>query len=112
QRGDVDVVETARVDADLIGVGARHVKGVNAAMAAEGVMCGSGIEPIGRQLPLSTEQLEAAERHGKMQDARFRPDRAVAFADRAEIGPDANPYSTAMAATRIGFEHRPSSINE
>ena len=81
-------------------------------MAAEGVLCRSGIEPIGRQLPLCTEQLEAVERHGKMQDALFRADRAVAFADRAKIGPDAEPYSTAMAATMIGFEHRFSSVND
>ena len=84
---------------------------MNAAMAAEGVLCRSGIEPIGRQLPLSAEQLEAVERHGKMQDALFRADRAVAFAYRAEIGPDAEPNSTAMAATMIGFEHRSSPVN-
>jgi hypothetical protein len=47
-----------------------------------------------------------------MQDALFRADRAVAFADRAEIGPDAEPYSTAMAAAMIGFEHRSSFVNE
>ena len=81
-------------------------------MAAEGVLCRSGIEPIGRQLPLSAEQLEAVERHGKMQDALFRADRAVTFADRAEIGPDAEPNSTAMAATMMSFEHRSSSVNE
>jgi hypothetical protein len=81
-------------------------------MAAEGVLCRSGIEPIRRQLPLSTEQLEAVERHGKMQDALFRADRAVAFTDRAELGPDAEPYSTAMAAAMIGFEHQSSFINE
>src|SRR5438046_637016 len=86
--------------------GARHVKGVYAAIAAEGVLCRSGIEPIGRQLPLSAEQLEAVERHGKMQDAFFRAHRAVAFADRAEIGPNAEPNSTAMAASMIGFEDR------
>ena len=57
-------------------------------------------------------ELKAVERHGKMQDALFRADRAVAFADRAKIGPDAEPYSTAMAATMIGFEHRFSSVND
>jgi hypothetical protein len=79
-------------------------------MAAEGVLCRSGIKPIGRQLPLSAEQLKAVERHGKMQNALFRADRAVAFADGAEIGPDAEPNSPAMAATLIGFEHRSSSL--
>jgi len=80
-------------------------------MAAEGVLCRSGIKLIGRQLRLSAEQLEAVERHGKMQNALLRADRAVAFADGAEISPDAEPNSTSMAATLISFEHRSSSLN-
>ena len=58
------------VDADLIGVGARHVKGVNAAMAAEGVLGGPRVELVGRELALAAQQLETSKRFA---DALFVP---------------------------------------
>src|SRR4051812_6717264 len=46
QRG-TDVVETAGIDADLVGIRARHIEGMHAAIPAEGVLRGVGVELVG-----------------------------------------------------------------
>jgi hypothetical protein len=51
----VDVVEAANVDAELVRVGSRHIEGVNAAMAAEGVLGGQRVEPVRGELFLATQ---------------------------------------------------------
>ena len=52
-RSDIDVVETARIDVDLVGIGARHIERMNAAGGAERVLRGAGIEPVGGQRVLA-----------------------------------------------------------
>ena len=52
-RSDVDAVEAAHIDVDLIGIGARHIERMNAAGGAEGVLRGAGIEAVGGQRVLA-----------------------------------------------------------
>src|SRR5262249_18300331 len=59
ERGEVDVVEAARVDVDLVGIGARHVERMHAAVPAEGVLGGAGVELVGGEIVLAAEELEA-----------------------------------------------------
>jgi hypothetical protein len=54
----IEIVETAGVDAVLVGIGTRHVKGVDAAGSAEGVLRRAGIEPVSRHLSLAAQQFE------------------------------------------------------
>src|ERR1700741_1772890 len=37
-RRDIDIVETARIDVDLVRIGARHIEGMDAARRAEGML--------------------------------------------------------------------------
>src|SRR5262245_23147405 len=48
-RRDIDIVETADIDVDLVGIGARHIEGMDAADRAEGVLGRAGIELISGQ---------------------------------------------------------------
>jgi len=72
ERRDIDAVEAARVDVDLVGVGARHVERMDAAGGAECVLRRAGIEPVGRQRILAADQLELFRRHDEMQKTLFR----------------------------------------
>src|SRR2546428_1748218 len=98
----VDAVEAADFDAELVGIRARHVEGVNAAMPAEGVLGGSRVELVGRELVLAAQQLEPFRRHDEMQKAFLGADRAIALGDVREVRSDAKANAAAMAAP---FEH-------
>ncbi len=80
-RREIDALEAADVDVDLIGVGARDVEGVDAACGAERVLRRAGVKPIGRQRIGAAEKLEGVARHDQMQEALLGADRAVAFGD-------------------------------
>src|SRR5580700_5174898 len=104
------IVEAAGVDAELVGVRARHVERVHAAGGAEGMMSRSGIEPVIRHLAIAPQQREIRRRDGDMQDAFFRADRAGALANRSwhgQIGPYPEPDPAAMTAALVGL-HRAS----
>src|SRR5271167_428221 len=69
ERRNIDAVETAHIDVDLIRVGARNVERMNAAGGAERVLRDAGIEAVGRQRILAAQQLEQVPRHNQMQEA-------------------------------------------
>src|SRR5437764_3126825 len=53
--GQIDPVDAARVDVDLIRIRARHVERVHAAMFAKRMLRRSGVELVRRQIILSAE---------------------------------------------------------
>ena len=55
ERRRIDPLQAASVDADLVGIRARHVKGVDAAMPAECVLRGIGVELVGREIRLALQ---------------------------------------------------------
>jgi hypothetical protein len=80
---------------------------VNAASPAEGVLRRAGVEPIGRHLAFAAQQLEILRGDSNVQYPFLCADRAVAFADRrrCQIGPDAAPDPSAMAAAFVSLKH-------
>lgn len=104
-RSQVDAVETAHIDVDLIGIGARHVERMNAAGGAEGVLRRAGIEAVCRQHLLAAEQFELLRRHDEMQESLLGADRAIALGDAVEIGGDAKAHPAAMATAIVGLWH-------
>src|ERR1700730_6287197 len=103
----IEIVEAAGVDAVLVRVGARHVKSVDATSRAEGVPCRAGVEPIGRHLAVTAQQLEILGCHGNVQYPLLCADRAVALADRGrcEIGPYPEPDPPAVTAAFVSLQH-------
>src|ERR1700733_8216212 len=69
KRCNIDAVETAHVDVDLVRIGARTIERVDAACRAEGMRGRAGIEPIGRQRIGAADKLEAIRPHDEMQKA-------------------------------------------
>jgi hypothetical protein len=57
---------------------------MNAAMLAESVLGGPGVELVGGQLTLPAEKLELLPRHYKVQKSLFAADRAIAFGDTVQ----------------------------
>ena len=84
----VDVVEAANVDAELVRVRSRHIEGVNAAMAAECVLGGQRVELVGGELVLAAQQLKMFRRDDEMQKTFFGADRTVALDDVRQVGGD------------------------
>src|SRR6266545_4355573 len=80
-RGEIDIVDAARVDIDLVRIGTRHVEWMDAANLAEGVLGHAGVERVGGEVIPAAEKLEALRRHDQMQDSLFGADRAVADRD-------------------------------
>src|ERR1041385_5431283 len=107
-RRRIVLVEATRVDAVVLRVRTRLVEGVDAAMAAEGVLRHSGAEDVGRHLVGAAQDIQPLARDGQMQNALLCADRAVAFADNGlfEIDLDAEPHPPAMTPALIAFEHR------
>src|SRR5206468_5804023 len=103
------LVKAARVDAVVLGVRARLVEGVDAAMPAKGVFRYARAKGVGRHLVSAAQDFEALVRDGQMQDALLCADRAVAFPDHGvrQIDLDAEPHPPAMTASFICLEHRP-----
>src|SRR5207302_2910495 len=105
QAGSVDLVETARVDGDPVGLRARHVERVHAAMRAEGVLCHAGAEGVGGQRVLAAQQFEMLRLDRQMEDALLRANRAVALRQQVQIDLRAEAYPAAMAAALTSFQH-------
>src|SRR6516165_4467815 len=63
----VDVVEAANVDAELVRVRSRHIEGLSAAMATECVLGGQRVELVGGELVLAAQQLKMFRRDDEMQ---------------------------------------------
>ena len=54
----IKIVEAAGVDAEILRIGAGNVEGMDAAMAAEGMLRDAGIEAIGGEIVTAAQQLE------------------------------------------------------
>src|SRR5205807_8384622 len=94
---DIDAVKATHIDVDLIGIGTRNVKRMNAASSAKSVLRDTGIKSIGRQRILAADQLECFRRHDEMKKAFFAADRTIALGHPRQIRRYAKPDATAMA---------------
>ena len=65
------IVEAAQVHAVAVGVRARHVEGLDAAVPAEEVTSLSGVEGVGRERVLAPQQPEVLARHDQVQVAEL-----------------------------------------
>src|SRR5262249_38286586 len=101
--GEIDIVQAAHVDVDLVGVGTRHVERMNATHPAEGVLGGLGVEDVSGEIVLPAQQLEPFGWHDQVQDALLGADGAIAFRDLCKLGGDAKAHPAAMATAF----HRP-----
>ena len=79
---------------------------MHAAVLAEHVLCGLGVELVGGQIVLAADELEALRRHDQVQNSFLDADRAIAIDHRREIGRDAEAHAAAMAPTLHGRQHR------
>src|SRR5438309_11660379 len=61
--GKIDIVEAARIDVDLVRVGARYVERMHAAVLAEGVLRDPGVERVGGEVVAAAQELEPLGRH-------------------------------------------------
>src|SRR5713101_6946097 len=110
QARPVDAVETAGVDGDLVGLRARHVKGVHAAMRAKGVLGHAGAEGIGGQRIFTSKKLEILRRGNEVEDSLLSAYRAIALRQPVQVDPGAEPYPTAVAAALTSFKHSSHSL--
>src|SRR6266545_7280674 len=67
-RGEINIVDAARVDVDLVRIGPRHVERMDAAHLAERVLRDAGVERVGGEIIPAAEKLEALRRHDQVQD--------------------------------------------
>src|SRR5262249_37326510 len=90
----IKIVEAAGVDAKILWIGAGNVEGMDAAMAAEGMLRDAGIEAIGGEIVTAAQQLELPGRGANVKDALLSADRAVAFAHGRllQVDADAEPH--------------------
>ena len=58
KRRHIHIVQATHIHVDLIGIGARNIKRMNAAGGAKSVLGDASVEPIRRQRVLATEELE------------------------------------------------------
>ena len=77
----IDAIETPKIDAVPIRVGARNIKRLDAAAAAEQMSRSPRIEAVLRQLFCALYQPEPGRRHNQMQKPREFADRTVALVD-------------------------------
>src|SRR5688500_11864982 len=96
-RRRIDAVQAAYVHVDLVGVGTRHVEGVDPARAAERVARNTGVEGVGRELVLAGDELEPVRRDDPVEDPLLRTDRAVAVARAHELAADAKAHPATVA---------------
>ena len=82
---EIDAIETARVDVDLVRVGTRHIERMNAAVFAERVLRNAGVECVGRKVILAADSFELLGRDDQMPEALLGADRAVAIGHAGKI---------------------------
>src|SRR4249919_2656104 len=105
------VVEAARVDVEAVGVAARHIETLDAAVPAEQMPCGAGVEGVFAALIRARDQAKTRGGNDQVQEAAHATDRAVAVEHLTLGGSiDFKTHATAMAATamrhqRIGRIH-------
>src|SRR5215472_9951040 len=108
----IKIVEAAGVDAKILRIGAGNVEGMDAAMAAEGMLRDAGIEAIGGEIVTAAQQLELPGRDANVKDALLSADRAVAFAHGRllPVDADAEPHPAAMATALVCLQHFPTPV--
>ena len=70
--------DAAHVDVDAIGIRARHVETFDAAMTAEKVFRGAGVERVFGQIISPDDEAETRRRDDQVQESTHAADRAVA----------------------------------
>src|ERR1700749_2084063 len=105
ERRRVDAGEAAHVDVDLVGVRARDVKGVNAAVTTEGVFGDARIEAVRRELVAPGMKLERAALDDQVQKALLFADRAVAHHAAGELAAHRETHAPAVAAAFVTLHH-------
>src|SRR5437868_5873298 len=103
----VDAIEAARVHGNPVGLRARYVKRVHAAMRAEGVLGHAGAEGVDREGIFPSQQFEILRRGRQVKDALLCANRAAALRQQCQIylRPEAHP--AAMAAAFALLQHYP-----
>src|SRR5262249_55246848 len=107
---DGDAIETAHVHVDLIRIGTRNIKWMNAARRAKRVLGDAGIEAICRQRILAALKVGGLPRHDEMKKALFAADPAIAFGDSRQIRGHAKAHPPTMAAALISLQYELSGV--
>ena len=89
----------------LIRLGARHIKGMHAAMRAECVLSHAGGKSVDGQRVLAAQQFEIRREDREVENPLLRANTATALRQEVQIDPGTKPHSAAMAATFAGFKH-------
>src|SRR5207237_9228710 len=100
-----DTVETTRVDRDPVRLRTRDIKGVHAAMRAEGVLRHPGPEGVDGQCILATQQFEILDHYRQVKDSFLRADRTVALKQQIQVDPRPEAHLAAMTAAFMLFKH-------
>src|SRR5205823_11137971 len=108
----VDAVETTRVDRDPVRRQTRDVKGVHAAMRAEGVLRHPGAEGVDGQCILAALQFEILDHYRQVKDPFLRADRTVALKQQIQVDPRPKAHPAAMTAAFMLFKHYPDPATE
>jgi len=103
KRRQVNIVKATHVHVDLVGVGARYIEGMDAAVAAKRVLGDAGVECVGGQIVLAAHELELLRRHDQMQEAFLCAHRAIAISDAVKFRRHAKTHAAAVAAALHGF---------
>src|SRR5690242_3456848 len=78
---------------------------MDAAMPAERVFGGIGVELVGCEVHVALQQLELLGRDDQVEDPLLRADRAVALEQPRQIGAHPEAHPAAVAAALVGFDH-------
>jgi hypothetical protein len=98
-------LQAPHVDAESIGIGARHVKRLDPANAAKQVLRNAGIEPVIGQLILPLDEVESRSRDDQMQETGFGADRTIAsLGQDPNRGIDLKSNGATVATPAMAFE--------
>jgi hypothetical protein len=101
QRREVNIIDAACIDVDLVRIRAWHIERMDAAVPAERVLGHASVKRVGRKIIFAAEQLEPLWWHDQMDDALLGADRAIADDDRVEIGSDAKAHALTVTAAFV-----------
>ena len=98
---EIHPVEAAHIDVDFVRVGARDVKGMDSAVAAEVMLGHAGVELVRRKVFRAAHELELVTRNDQVKEALLRADRAVALAHPLEARGHAETDAPAVATALV-----------
>jgi hypothetical protein len=99
----INAVETSRVHGDLVGLRARHVKRMHAAMFAERVLRYASLKGVDRQSILALQQLEIRRKDREMQNSLLGANGATTLRQKVQIDPCAEAHLAAVTAAFPDF---------